>query len=318
MVRAAVTRGGPTTLREDGGHGGPLEALRDGLRGLAEPLVRTGIKIGYARVSTGGQKFERQIDALTAAGCRKIFADKKSGRTDLPPELKACHAFLDAGDTLVVPSLDRYDRRLQNLINMVAELRTREIGFTSLHEGLDTTTPWRPCRLPRLRRPGGVHPRTHRSGHPRGPGRRPRPRSGRRTPHRRHRRSHQGRARPAARPRPLDHLDRQAAERFPGHPPQPHPRPARTAGSRSRSPAAGGQPVTVNPDTPAVQALTVGQLREVLAAYDDDTPLWANVPDEVGAVAALPRLSTDLEARPRERNADRGLRARASNAGRSP
>ncbi|MFE7215973.1 recombinase family protein [Streptomyces sp. NPDC001698] len=108
---------------------------------VAEPLVRTEIKIGYARVSTGGQKLERQLDALTAAGCRKIFADKKSGKNALRPELKACHAFLDPGDTLVVPSLDRYGRSLQDLINMVAELRDRRVGFTSLHENLDTTTP---------------------------------------------------------------------------------------------------------------------------------------------------------------------------------
>ncbi len=108
---------------------------------VAEPLVRTEIKIGYARVSTGGQKLERQLDALTAAGCRKIFADKKSGKNALRPELKACHAFLDPGDTLVVPSLDRYGRSLQDLINMVAELRERGVGFTSLHENLDTTTP---------------------------------------------------------------------------------------------------------------------------------------------------------------------------------
>ncbi|MEV4868629.1 recombinase family protein [Streptomyces syringium] len=118
----------------------PLET--DGLELLAaEPAVRTEIRIGYARVSTGGQKLDRQIDALKAAGCRKIFADKKSGKNDLRPELKACHAFLDAGDTLVVPALDRYGRSLQDLINMVAELRRREIGFTSLHENLDTTTP---------------------------------------------------------------------------------------------------------------------------------------------------------------------------------
>ena len=108
---------------------------------VAEPLVCTEIKIGYARVSSGGQKLDRQIDALTTAGCRKIFSDKKSGKNALRPELKACHAFLDAGDTLVVPSLDRYGRSLQDLINMVAELRTRGIGFTSLHENLDTTTP---------------------------------------------------------------------------------------------------------------------------------------------------------------------------------
>ncbi|MFI1358516.1 recombinase family protein [Streptomyces sp. NPDC020898] len=84
---------------------------------------------------------ERQLDALTAAGCRKIFADKKSGKNALRPELQARHAFLGPGDTLVVPSLDRYGRSLQDLIDMVSKLRERGIGFTSLHENLDTTTP---------------------------------------------------------------------------------------------------------------------------------------------------------------------------------
>ncbi|CAM5561728.1 recombinase family protein (plasmid) [Streptomyces viridifaciens] len=108
---------------------------------VAEAAVRTEIRIGYARVSTGGQKLDRQIDALNQAGCRRIFADKKSGKDDDRPELQACHAFLQRGDTLVVPALDRYGRSLQDLINMVSELRRREIGFTSLHERLDTTTP---------------------------------------------------------------------------------------------------------------------------------------------------------------------------------
>ncbi|MFE5543557.1 recombinase family protein [Streptomyces sp. NPDC056534] len=108
---------------------------------VAEPAVRTEIRIGYARVSTGGQKLDRQLDALNAVGCRRIFADKKSGKNDARPELKACHAFLAPGDTLVVPALDRYGRSLQDLIAMVGELRKREIGFTSLHERLDTTTP---------------------------------------------------------------------------------------------------------------------------------------------------------------------------------
>ncbi|MEU9836299.1 recombinase family protein [Streptosporangium sp. NPDC048047] len=107
----------------------------------AFPARPSEIRIGYARVSTGGQKLERQIDALTAAGCRRIFADKKSGKTAERPELEACHAFLTGGDTLVVPSLDRYGRSLADLIAMVGELRRREIGFTSLHENLDTTTP---------------------------------------------------------------------------------------------------------------------------------------------------------------------------------
>lgn len=105
------------------------------------PALRSDILIGYARVSTAGQNLDRQVDQLTAAGCRKIFADKKSGRNALRPELKACHAFLTAGDTLVVVSLDRYGRSLKDLVTMVAELRERDIGFTSLHEQIDTTTP---------------------------------------------------------------------------------------------------------------------------------------------------------------------------------
>ncbi len=44
------------------------------------------------------------------------------------------------GDTLVVPSLDRLSRSLQDLITTVGELRRRGVGFTSLHENLDTTT----------------------------------------------------------------------------------------------------------------------------------------------------------------------------------
>ena len=105
------------------------------------PAHPTEIRIGYARVSTGGQKLERQLDALTAAGCRRVFAEKQSGRDTDRPELTACLAFLAAGDTLVVPSLDRLSRSLADLITTVGKLRRRDIGFTSLHENLDTTTP---------------------------------------------------------------------------------------------------------------------------------------------------------------------------------
>ncbi|MFG1709846.1 recombinase family protein [Nonomuraea sp. M3C6] len=108
---------------------------------LQPPADRSEIRIGYARVSTAGQNLERQLDALKAAGCRSVFADKKCGKSAERPELAACHAFLNEGDTLVVPSLDRYGRSLADLITTVGELRKREIGFTSLHENLDTTTP---------------------------------------------------------------------------------------------------------------------------------------------------------------------------------
>jgi DNA invertase Pin-like site-specific DNA recombinase len=106
-----------------------------------EPAQLTGALVGYARVSTTGQLLDRQTRALTEAGCIRVFADKLSGRTADRPELEACLAYLRPGDTLVVPSLDRLSRSLQDLIGMVGELRRRGVGFRSLHEALDTTTP---------------------------------------------------------------------------------------------------------------------------------------------------------------------------------
>ena len=107
----------------------------------AEPAVRTGALIGYARVSTSGQLLDRQQHALAEAGCLRVFADKLSGKDADRPELAACLDYLRPGDTLVVPSLDRLSRSLADLIAIVSTLRRQEVGFKSLHEALDTTTP---------------------------------------------------------------------------------------------------------------------------------------------------------------------------------
>ena len=106
-----------------------------------EPAVRTGALIGYARVSTSGQLLDRQQHALTQAGCLRIFADKLSGKNADRPELAACLDYLRPGDTLVVPSPDRLSRSLADPIQIVTTLHRQEIGFKSLHEALDTTTP---------------------------------------------------------------------------------------------------------------------------------------------------------------------------------
>jgi DNA invertase Pin-like site-specific DNA recombinase len=98
----------------------------------------TGALIGYARVSTSGPLLDRQLHALAEAGCMKVFTDKQSGRDADRPDLTACLAYLRAGDTLAVPSLDRLARSLQDLITLVGELRRRGVGFRSLHEALDT------------------------------------------------------------------------------------------------------------------------------------------------------------------------------------
>lgn len=106
----------------------------------AEPAVLTGARIGYARVSTNGQLLGRQLHALNEVGCIKVFADKQSGRDADRVDLIACLDYLRAGDTLVVPSLDRLARSLHDLVTLVIDLRRRGIGFRSLHEAIDTTT----------------------------------------------------------------------------------------------------------------------------------------------------------------------------------
>jgi DNA invertase Pin-like site-specific DNA recombinase len=96
--------------------------------------------IGYARVSTGEQNLDMQIDALTQAGCARVFSDEISGVKAERPGLTEALAFLRPDDTLVVWRLDRLGRSLKDLVARVEELRNRGIGFRSLHETIDTTS----------------------------------------------------------------------------------------------------------------------------------------------------------------------------------
>lgn len=107
----------------------------------AESAIFTGNLVGYGRVSTREQNLDRQQLALTKAGCIRVFTDKLSGKNTNRPELAACLNYLRPGDTLTVLSLDRLARSLPDLISIVGDLRRREVGFKSLHENLDTTTP---------------------------------------------------------------------------------------------------------------------------------------------------------------------------------
>lgn len=109
--------------------------------GDAFPANLTGVLVGHGRVSTKGQLLDRQILALEGAGCARIFADKLSGKNAERPELWKALDYARPGDTLVVPSRDRLGRSIQDLIAIVAGLRKRGVGFHSLHESLDTTTP---------------------------------------------------------------------------------------------------------------------------------------------------------------------------------
>lgn len=97
--------------------------------------------IGYARVSTTDQNLELQLDALSKAGCEKIYDDKISGtRADRPGLTKALE-MLRAGDTLVVWKLDRLGRSVKNLVNQIGELEKHGVAFKSVTDSIDTSTP---------------------------------------------------------------------------------------------------------------------------------------------------------------------------------
>src|SRR5438876_1767658 len=96
--------------------------------------------IGYARVSTQDQTVNPQTDKLEEIGCAKIFTDIISGATTERKGLDEALAYVREGDTLVVWRLDRLGRSLKHLIETVAILDSRKIGFKSLTENIDTTT----------------------------------------------------------------------------------------------------------------------------------------------------------------------------------
>src|SRR5512144_3076697 len=97
--------------------------------------------VGYARVSTLEQPVALQQDALTKAGCERIFTDTASGsRTDRSGLDQSLSFLRDGEDILVVWRLDRLGRSLGHLIDTIGMLQDRGIGFKSLQEQIDTTT----------------------------------------------------------------------------------------------------------------------------------------------------------------------------------
>ena len=103
-------------------------------------MGQSGMLIGYARVSTHDQTLALQRDALDTAGCDRTFTDTASGARSDRPGLEEALDFVRAGDTLVVWKLDRLGRSLPHLLETVAGLAERGIGFKSLTEQIDTTT----------------------------------------------------------------------------------------------------------------------------------------------------------------------------------
>ncbi len=97
--------------------------------------------VGYVRVSKREQNPELQRNELEAAGCGRIFEERISSRVEKRLQLEAALDYCREGDTLVVWRLDRLGRSIKELLALVESLQERGIGFRSLRESLDTTTP---------------------------------------------------------------------------------------------------------------------------------------------------------------------------------
>jgi len=103
----------------------------------------TGTQLGYARVSTGHQSLDQQVDALTAAGVdsARVYSDKLSGTStrEQRPGLVALLDYAREGDAIVVVGIDRLGRNAAEVMTTIRELGERRIVLRSVREGIDTS-----------------------------------------------------------------------------------------------------------------------------------------------------------------------------------
>lgn len=98
-----------------------------------------GQMVGYIRVSTIDQNTYRQEDQLAGYQLHRIFTDKVSGRDLDRPELKLCLAHLREGDKLLVHSMDRLARNLDDLRSIVKGLTDRGVAVQFIKENMTFT-----------------------------------------------------------------------------------------------------------------------------------------------------------------------------------
>jgi DNA invertase Pin-like site-specific DNA recombinase len=108
----------------------------------ALPPATTGTQLGYARVSTGHQSLDQQVDALTAAGVEsiRVYSDKLTGTStrEQRPGLAALLDYAREGDAIVTVGIDRLGRNAAEVMTTIRELGERGIVLRSLREGIDT------------------------------------------------------------------------------------------------------------------------------------------------------------------------------------
>jgi hypothetical protein len=137
--------------------------------------------IGYARVSTDDQNLDLQRDALTRAGCTRLYEDRISGAKAARPGLVLALEVARNGDQLVVWRLDRLGRSMSDLITLTRTLQERRVELRSADRGDRHQHDQRQIHLPPVRGTGGVRARPDPRAHPSWTCRRPRARPQRRS-----------------------------------------------------------------------------------------------------------------------------------------
>ena len=103
---------------------------------LSSGGIVLGQRIGYVRVSSFDQNPERQLGHV---GVVKVFTDKASGKDIQRPQLDALLSFVREGDTIVVHSMDRLARNLDDLRQLVQKLTQRGVRVEFVKECLSFT-----------------------------------------------------------------------------------------------------------------------------------------------------------------------------------
>lgn len=100
------------------------------------------MKVGYVRVSTEDQNTIRQEILMEQLGVERVYIEKASGKSRAGrPQLEAMMNFVREGDVVIVESISRFARSAKDLLNLVEDLKEKNVGFVSQKENIDTTTP---------------------------------------------------------------------------------------------------------------------------------------------------------------------------------
>ena len=100
---------------------------------IDEPNTQKVQIVGYVRVSSIDQNTDRQLDDVKLD---RVFTDKATGKTKDRPQLKELLNYVRFGDTVIVHSLDRLARNLEDLLAIINQLHQKGVVFKSLKENL--------------------------------------------------------------------------------------------------------------------------------------------------------------------------------------